>query len=385
MLIRRHTPTATDRADHVVAGRTRAGWAWLAGADGIVLRRVPSEAGFLGALGMWVAGMAIVSGFAMTVAASQWWDTSIVSVLWVLPIWAVLYCLIERLVLKSFGTSRVWNAVLAIPRLLLSLAIALVVGLPMSQVIYSGSINEQLSRDTTARIQQATTEITTTYQAKIATAQKEIATAEKREATLQKQVTDARFLAGCEIGATDCSETHKTGCGPYCKRDLRRAAAAEATLKRDRPGLEAAIGAAQAKIANWRATESAQLTDRVAAIKANRDFLSRQAALEHVQKENPAVKKYVAFFLLFLIAIDLVAIILKLTHLLSTGGAYEKTAAALRARDVVGAHRLQTDADVTMRRGTPGGGGPKGGPQHPPPGGAPDEETRTAGGARRPA
>jgi hypothetical protein len=294
--------------------------------------------------------MAVVSGFAMTVAASQWWDTSIVSVLWVLPIWAVLYCLIERLVLKSFGTSRVWNVVLAIPRLLLSLAIALVVGLPMSQVIYSGSINEQLSRDTTARIQQATTEITTTYQAKIATAQKEIATAEKREATLQKQVTDARFLAGCEIGATDCSETHKTGCGPYCKRDLRRAAAAEATLKRDRPGLEAAIGAAQAKIANWRATESAQLTSRVAAIKADRDFLSRQAALEHVQKENPAVKKYVAFFLLFLIAIDLVAIILKLTHLLSTGGAYEKTAAALRAQDVVGAHRLQTDADVTMRR-----------------------------------
>ena len=105
---------------------------------------------------MWVAGMAIVSGFAMTVAASQWWNTSIVSVLWVLPLWAVFYCLIERLVLKSFGTNWVWNVVLAIPRLLLSLAIALVVGLPMSQVIYSGSINEQLSRDTTARIQQAT-------------------------------------------------------------------------------------------------------------------------------------------------------------------------------------------------------------------------------------
>ena len=94
-------------------------------------------------LGMWVAGMAIVSGFAMTVAASQWWSTSIRSVLWVLPLWAVLYCLIERLVLKSFGTSWGWNLVIAVPRLALSLAIALVVGLPMSQVIYSGSINDQ--------------------------------------------------------------------------------------------------------------------------------------------------------------------------------------------------------------------------------------------------
>jgi hypothetical protein len=100
----------------------RAGWAWLAGGDGFVLRHVPSEASFLNGLGMWVAGMAVVSGFGMTVAASQWWSTSITSALWVLPLWAVLYCLIERLVLKSFGTSWAWNVVLTVPRLVLSLA-----------------------------------------------------------------------------------------------------------------------------------------------------------------------------------------------------------------------------------------------------------------------
>jgi hypothetical protein len=341
------TGAADDRGPK---GRRRAGWAWLAGADGYVLRRVPSEAGFLDALGMWVAGMAIVSGFAMTVAASQWWSTSIVSVLWVLPLWAALYCLIERLVLKSFGTKWAWNVVLAVPRLLLSLAIALVVGLPMSQVIYSGSINDQLSRTTTARIHEATNEITQQYGAKIAAARKEIATAERKEASLQKQVTQAKFLAGCEIGVADCSETHKLGCGPYCKRDLRRAAAAAAALERARPELEATIAAAQRSITRWRATESAQIANRVAAIKADRDFLSRQAALEQVQRDNPAVRKYVEFFLLFLIAIDLVAIVLKLTHLLSTGGAYEKHAAALRSMDVVDAHRLQEHADVLTRR-----------------------------------
>ena len=132
MLARHASADRAAPSDGAPNHRRRAGWAWLAGADGLVLRRVPSEAGFLDALGMWVAGMAIVSGFAMTVAASQWWDTSIVSVLWVLPLWAVLYRLIERLVLKSFGTSWVWNVVLAVPRLLLSLAIALLVGSPMS-------------------------------------------------------------------------------------------------------------------------------------------------------------------------------------------------------------------------------------------------------------
>src|SRR5262249_13112026 len=99
--------------------RRRAGWAWLSGGDGLVLATVPRQAGFMNGLGMWVAGMAVVSGFAMTVAASQWWSTPIQSVLWVLPIWAVLYCLIERLVLKSFGTNKAWNLVITVPRVAL--------------------------------------------------------------------------------------------------------------------------------------------------------------------------------------------------------------------------------------------------------------------------
>jgi hypothetical protein len=62
------------------------------------------------------------------------------------------------------------------------------------------------------------------------------------------------------------------------------------------------------------------------------------------------VKKYVEFFLAFLIAIDLVALVLKLTHLFSTGGAYERSAAALRATDLVEVHRLQERATVLTRR-----------------------------------
>ena len=330
--------------------RVRAGWAWLAGGDGFVLRLVPSEASFLNGLGMWVAGMAVVSGFGMTVAASQWWSTSIVNVLWVLPLWAVLYCLIERLVLKSFGTSWAWNLVLTVPRLVLSLAIALVIGLPMAQVIYSGSINDELSKTTTARIHEATNDITRTYDAKIAAAEKAIAAAQARETSLQKQVTNSRFLADCEAGLASCSQTHKVGRGPYYKRDARRAAAAAVQLRRVRPQLEATIAANRRNIAVWQVAESSQIANRVATIKADRDFLARQAALERVEKASPAVTKYVEFFLAFLIAIDLVALMLKLTHLFSTGGAYERSAAALRANDLVEVHRLQQRANVLTRR-----------------------------------
>ena len=330
--------------------RARAGWAWFAGGDAAVLATVPSETSFLNGLGMWVAGMSLVSGFAMTVAASQWWSVPITRVLWVLPLWAVLYCLIERLILKSFGTSWVWNLVLTVPRLVLSLAIALVVGLPMAQVIYSGSINDQISKTTTARIHQATNGITATYDAKIAAAQKEIASVQAREASLQQQITNGRFLSQCEAGMPSCSQTHRTGCGPYCKRDARRAAVAAATLKSEQPQFDATVAADRAKIALWRNAEHLQILNRVATIRADRDFLARQAALQQVEHANPAVTKYVDFFLAFLIAIDLVALVLKLTHLFSTGGAYERSAAALRATDLVDVHRRQERASVLTRR-----------------------------------
>ena len=329
---------------------TRAGWAWLAGGDSFVLATVPSEASFLNGLGMWVAGMAAVSGFAMAVAASQWWSTPLLSVLWVLPIWAVLYCLIERLILKSFGTSWAWNLAITVPRVVLSLAIALVVGLPMVQIIYSRSIDDQISKTTTARIHAATNQITHLYDAKTAAAQKEIAAVQSREAGLQRQVTNAKFLADCEAGLVSCSQTHKLGRGPYYRRDARRAAVAAATLRSLRPQFAATITADQRKIALWQAAETAQVASRAASIKGDRDFLARQAALDQIEKANPDVRKYVEFFLAFLVAIDLVALVLKLTHLFSTGGAYERSAAALRGMDVVEAHRLEERARVLTRR-----------------------------------
>ena len=134
----------------------------------------------------------------------------------------------------------------------------------MSQVIYSGSINDQLSKTTTARIHAATNEITRLYDTKIAAAQKEIAAVQRKESSLQQQVTNSRFLSECEAGETSCSQTHKLGCGPYCKRDARRAAAAAAALKSARPQFAATIAADRRKIALWQAAETGQVANRVA-------------------------------------------------------------------------------------------------------------------------
>jgi Domain of unknown function (DUF4407) len=323
---------------------------WLAGADARVLETAPSEVGFFRGLGMWVAGMALVSGFAMSVAAAEWWNTTILHVIWIAPIWAVLYALIERLVLKSFGTSHIWNAVLTLPRLALACFVALVVGLPMAQVIYSRSIDDQLSQTASVRTQQATHNVESFYGPKIRAARNDIAVRQANEQRLRAAVTNYTFLSRCESGEVRCSQTHELGCGPYCRRDASLAAAARAQLTSNKAADASAIATDHVNIALWQRAEQTQINERTTSIKSDRDFLARQSALNQVEAKRPAVRKYVDFFLAFLVSLDLVAITVKLMHLFSTGGAYEANAAGQRELDAVESHRLREHVLVLKRR-----------------------------------
>src|SRR3954452_12124455 len=130
------------------ARRPRLGWAWFAGADSRVLALVPSERSFLGAQGLVVAAMACVTGFAVAVAGSGWWNVPLQHILWLGVVWTGVICIVDRLIYKSFGTSRAGNLLLAIPRVALSLMLALVLGLPMVQFIFKPSIANQLTHTT---------------------------------------------------------------------------------------------------------------------------------------------------------------------------------------------------------------------------------------------
>ena len=95
---------------------------------------------------MVIFAMACVTGFAVAVAASGWWDVPVTHVLWLGLAWTVVICIIDRLIYKSFGTNRITNLVLAIPRAALSVMLALVLGLPMVQFIFQPSISKQLTQ-----------------------------------------------------------------------------------------------------------------------------------------------------------------------------------------------------------------------------------------------
>ena len=77
------------------------------------------------------------------------------------------------------------------------------------------------------------------------------------------------------------------------------------------------------------------------AIAHDQDLLARAQALSTIEKQHPEVTRYVVFVLGLFVCLDLVALVMKLSHLLVGGAVYEEVAAELRERDRVEAHRLR--------------------------------------------
>src|SRR6476659_9605419 len=166
----------------------RLGWAWFAGADAHVLALVPSERSFLDAQGLVIVAMACVTGFAVAVAGSGWWNVPITHVLWLGVVWAAVICIVDRLIYKSFGTSRRTNLLLALPRAALSLMLALVLGLPMVQFIFKPSISNQLTQTSALEQKHAQKAAISFYEPKITGATAQIAAIQDHETTLATQI-----------------------------------------------------------------------------------------------------------------------------------------------------------------------------------------------------
>jgi hypothetical protein len=328
----------------------RLSWAWFAGADARVLALVPSERSFLEAQGLVIVAMACVTGFAVAVAGSGWWNVPITHILWLGLVWTVVICIVDRLIYKSFGTSRRANLVLAVPRAVLSLMLALVLGLPMVQFIFKPSISNQLTLTSAAAQKDARKAALVFYEPKIAKATKQIAAIQDHETTLENRISKFTRLSGCEDNEPSCSHTHRTGCGHWCQYYARQATIARATLAGDRTGDRAKIAALTAKISDWQRSESAETRTRVTAIAHDQDLLARAEALSAIEKQHPEVTRYVVFVLGLFVCLDLVALMMKLSHLLIGGAVYEEVAAALRERDRLEAHRLRERTAVLHKR-----------------------------------
>ncbi len=346
------TRTVMDGQDATSGSRRarRLGWAWFAGADARVLALVPSERSFLDAQGLVIVAMACVTGFAVAVAGSGWWNVPITHILWLGAVWTAVICIVDRLIYKSFGTGRRANLLLAIPRAALSVMLALVLGLPMVQFIFEPSISKQLTQTSAVEQKDARRAAITFYEPKITAANAQIAAILRDEDALENRRARFARLAGCENNDPSCSHTHRSGCGHWCHYYAAQARIARATLDRDRPVDEKKIAGLRAKIGDWQRSEAIETKARVSAIAHDQDLLARAQALATIEKQHPEVTRYVLFVLGLFVCLDLVALVMKLSHLLIGGATYEEVAAALQERDRLEAHRLREQTAVMRKR-----------------------------------
>jgi hypothetical protein len=87
---------------------------------------------------------------------------------------------------------------------------------------------------------------------------------------------------------------------------------------------------------------------RVDAIANDQDLLAQ--ALSAIEKQHPEVSTYILFVLGLFVCLDLIALVMKLSHLMVSGAVYEEVAAAMREQDRLEAHRLREQAAVLRER-----------------------------------
>src|SRR5262249_52987174 len=259
-------------------------------------------------------------------------------------------CIVDRLIYKSFGTKRRTNLLLAIPRAALSVMLALVLGLPMVQFIFSPSISNQLSQTSAVAQKQAQTSAMSFYEPKIRLANTQISAIQAHETTLENRITTFTRLSGCENNEPSCSHTHRTGCGHWCHYYGQQAAIAQATLNRSRPVDRKKIAGLRAQITEWQTRDAHETKTPVGAIAGARALLAGAEALGGSGKHHPEVSSSVLFVLGLFVCLDLVALVMKLSHLLVGGAVYEEVAAALGERDRLEAHRLREETEVLRKR-----------------------------------
>jgi hypothetical protein len=228
--------------------------------------------------------------------------------------------------------------------------LALVLGLPMVQFIFKPSIQNELTKTAAVDQKDARRAALSFYEPRIKAANAKIAAIQARETALESRVSKFTRLSGCESDDPSCSRTHRTGCGHWCKYYARQASIARAALAADRPVDRKTIAALKAQIDDWRAAESRETSQRVDAIANNQDLLARAQALASIEERHPEVSRYVLFVLGLFVCLDLVALVMKLSHLFVSGAVYEQVAAELRERDRLEADRLRAETSVLRER-----------------------------------
>jgi hypothetical protein len=326
-------------------------FAWFAGVDMRLLAQTPSEWSFYDALGKTVFLLACGSGLAMAVAAGYMLDVSASHVAWLGIVWtAIVSGGIERLVLQLPSTKKRWLPVVLIPRLALSLLLAVQLGEPLMLKINEGEISNFLSTAKVTATHAAIAKAENEFKPIIKADNDAIAAIQAKEKALQDKIEHYRFLSACEKDTPSCSHTGMVGCATYCQHYAHLAAQAEAQLDARKPHDTKTIKNLRADIAAKTNAMNGEIGSRQNAIDSDTGLLAREHALASLEKASPEVAAEVWFLRLLFITLDLLPLAAKVLRPLTTELPYEALADAARRNETLGATRMNEAARVEERR-----------------------------------
>jgi hypothetical protein len=300
--------------------------AWFAGVDLKILERTPGEIGFYNALGAAVLLISCASGVAMTLAAGYMLQQPPGEVWWVGAGWALLLIFgVERLILQvTTDRRRLWLLLVLVPRVVLSLALAIQLGEPLVLRIHEGEINDYLSDKRVAAKRLSEDEARKFFAPEIKAETDKLVAIGEQETRLRRRIVEADnpILAG---GYTERLATIKE-------------------LNNDR------VPRIEGELRRLRQERNNQIHEREQEIGGGSGLAARESALAALASQSPEVGVGIWVLRILFLCIDLLPLGAKVLRLLTVDSPYEALAAAERRRDGILAKQIEADAKVEETR-----------------------------------
>lgn len=327
---------------------------WCAGADVAALKECPTDHAKYTAVGMMMLVVPCVATVSFNFFVRQSFGAQTLAAAIGGAVWGALIFVLDRLILTFHrkGKREFWRA---LPRLILSVSLALVIGEPLSLRFFQSEIELELRRKGQAVVSEARVNAEARMQAEKDALLKANADWQKRLDELQRARDEKQAAVIGEIEGTVGSGVKGEGLAARQKQEAAQEAKDE--YERARTEIVPLMAENKKRLEQLRAEMEAEVKLIAESQSSATGALARQQALFSIIKREPgAAMTYVPLFLILLM-IEIAPLTMKLT---APAGEYDKRVRLREANGIARAHRETALERAEQRRAAKAKNGVKG-------------------------
>ncbi len=318
---------------------------WFAGAHLGALRESSTDRPFYSALGACAFFFSLLSAFMVMSAVAYVTRTPDPWTLWwVVPLWLAVMSSLERLILQVSGDRVIALVIAAIPRLAVSVLVAMAVGEMFALKAFEPEINDVIAEQKLQKLETVGPTLDRIYAEKAVEAKSDIARLLRNERKVEERIAREELRAQQAL-------VEEGSCALHCKYYMRLAADDRRQLEWMRERNRGRIADRRVELRSLNGNRQVDSRERRTTINQQDGLLARKAALQKLQASNGAINFDVWLLRLLLIALDLVAFTAKVARCLTVkDSAYDKNVAGRRAEEgLLGEQRLENSRTEQAR------------------------------------